>query len=743
MSVKKISIGLFSIIFTAFCAFITAVSFCIPPLWAKNYYKHFVLPDGNLNISIGQASALLLFAAVAVLFYLGLYRIFSRLAEKWLKRIAAILFAAILVLEAAIIILFRGMQPPEVDGGHIYLEALYMLKHGTLAGNQYYLQLYPNNLPITVARYLLYRYVAFGNPAWFLIVDKLAAAVFLDIGIFFLWLLMVKVSNHKMGNILLVMTITWLPLFLYIPYFYTESLALAFPSMVVYLWYRYSRTWRPVYLLLLGLALAIGCQLRENMVLFIPALLIYMFYVLRPKKVLLCCAAILLTFLPATFAAKAYYGQLGYREDLSIKAPMTHWVVLGLSHEGKYNVPDTKLSESLHTQQTKKQADMALIQKRIEDRGPAGLIKLWAVKAARTFSQGDQAYANYNNHPDHYSAAYRYIYGSQKQMMYFIIQFFHAAALFLLTISGLRFFREKRYDIHLLMQICLFGSYLFFAILWEAEPRYSLLFTPYMIFGSVYGLQELHHFLEAKKLLPEPHRWKLQTAGQLAVAFCLLMMLLACAGLNAKTLTETKGKYQDYVVNQLVQKGKHFALVDAHHNAAQTFTADKPFDRITFTPVHFHGKAKYRISLSQGAGSQQKLVFERTFTNHKKPVNGHDAFLLKKELPGGNRQYTMEIRQLSGNPHARLSIYVNGAGGSFELMDVYKDGQFYQNGKPVPKTDLTFSVSKEIIGPYISRRVYDLLFASAALMLAVYCFSVLPAEESKISSKKIRKVADA
>lgn len=75
MFVKKITISLFSIIFTVSCALITIGSFFIAPLWAEKNDPHFVLLDGKWNISTGQMAALFLFAVVAILFYLGCCRI--------------------------------------------------------------------------------------------------------------------------------------------------------------------------------------------------------------------------------------------------------------------------------------------------------------------------------------------------------------------------------------------------------------------------------------------------------------------------------------------------------------------------------------------------------------------------------------------------------------------------------------------------------------------------------------------
>ncbi|WKB34778.1 glycosyltransferase family 39 protein [Terrilactibacillus sp. S3-3] len=229
--------------------------------------------------------AIMLFATITVLFFLALYRIFSTMKDAWLKGMAAGLMAVILIAEIAIITLFKGIFPPAVDGGHIYSDALYLLKHGNLLQNAYYLQVYPNNVAITVIRYWLYRYVAFGNPSAFMLVDKITAAIFLNVGIYFSWKLIVRLFSMKMANVFLVMTLACLPLFLYIAYFYTDTVAILFLSaLLVYLWYLYDKTKKPLYMILMGLLLAAGCEVREDLILFLPAMIIYMFFVLKWKK---------------------------------------------------------------------------------------------------------------------------------------------------------------------------------------------------------------------------------------------------------------------------------------------------------------------------------------------------------------------------------------------------------------------------------------------------------------------------
>lgn len=727
---KERLVYIFSAVFGLSIGFFLIFSVLLPVFVRKN-------ADwlaGQNGKSIWISLALILFAIITVLFFLALYRIFSIIKEAWMKAIAAGLMAVILIAEIAIIVLFKGIYPPAVDGGHIYSDALYLLGHGHLRQNAYYLQVYPNNIAITVVRYWLYRYAAFGNPAAFMPVDKMAAALFLNIGIYFSWKLIVRLFNIKMANVFLVMTLTCLPLFLYIVYFYSDTVVIFFPPLLVYLWYLYDRTKKPLYIILMGLALAIGCQIREDLILFLPAMIIYMFFVLRPKKVLINAGIVAVLLLAVNFSAQSYYQHLGFKQNDAVRMPTSHWMMLGLSPTGGYNQHDLEWTLGQPTQWQKKQADFRQISERIKEKKISGLARLWAVKAVRTFADGSRGYYWYTKNAAHYSAAYEYIFGLQKALMLFIIQVFHIANLFLLMLSSIRFFRTKKYDVNLLMQICLFGSFLFFIFLWEAEPRYSLLFTPFMIMGAVYGLEELNRLFD-RSARPVFAGLSFPALSRLLLAAGLLAAVLACAFINFKPLTQNNEVRKAYDVNQIQVRGKTYAVVDAHHNVEQTFQADKPFTRVSVGTAASRGQADYRLSVMRKG---KTAIAEVPFHSNKKRVNGFMIFSFKKPIAGDGRDYRLLIRQLTGSGDSKLLLAMNGKG-VYEPRDMYPDGHLLQNGRPIKDADLTFTVYKKEFRPYLSENMYGALFLAAIMMIMVYVFSIMKGNFSE--EKNARKRA--
>ncbi|WKB35002.1 hypothetical protein QS257_14730 [Terrilactibacillus sp. S3-3] len=185
------------------------------------------------------------------MFYIAFYRFLSLLTSFWLRNITAFMVIIIVLLEIAIIVLFHTIMPPVEDGGHTYIEALYLLKHHHSSDNIYF-QVYPNNIPITILRYWLYRFFSLVSVSNYMFIDKTTCAAVLSVCIFFSWKLVIKLFDLRMGIIFLLMTATCFPYFFYIIYFYTDTIALMFPVICLYFWYLYQQSKKIRYLLLLS-----------------------------------------------------------------------------------------------------------------------------------------------------------------------------------------------------------------------------------------------------------------------------------------------------------------------------------------------------------------------------------------------------------------------------------------------------------------------------------------------------------
>lgn len=672
--------------------------------------------------------SVLLFSIIVLLFFMAAYRFFSRLTRFGLNVAAGGLAAAMILFEWVIIAGF-SILPPTLDGGHTYGEALYLLAHGHASGDFYY-KVYPNNIPITVLRYWLYRLFSMVHFSNYMLIDKTACAVVLNVGIYFSWKLVNRLFDAKMGNLFLLMTLTSFPLFFYITYFYTDTVTLMFPAMFLYLWYLYHRSMKIRYLFLAGLLLGIGYEIRPNLILFLPALAIYMLFVLRLKKVLLNLIVIGAMMVAAGFFVHAYDQHLGYTSDPSLSMPTTHWIMLGLSRYGEYNGADYMLTRNQHTQQGKIQVDVQQIKSRIIDKGVPGLVDLWVIKTAETWSIGSRGFDIYTDVSAHPTMAYEYVFGRQNQLVLYIVQIFHVVNLFLLAFSALNYFRTNKVSLNILIQICLLGNFVFYVFLWEAEPRYSLLFTPFMILGAVFGFNEFWHAIHGLKA----GRFRKVMKGKMPVwilSSFLMVCVIACAWMNVQKYARDLTVQNQYIVDQKKTDGIQSAFVDAHHAIRQTFRASSPFTHVSLSVYSKKGQGVYNFSIANL--SSHKNIFSKNFTSAQVGPGQDLTFSLKEDAPGTGSQYQITVRQISGAQGGKLGFWLYGNG--YDRGDIYPDGQFMETGAQIKNADLKFQVYSIQERPYLSMEAYCLLFSIPVLMLLFYAYVFLKGRSGKINIK--------
>ncbi len=715
MLLKRGIISLFSIVF-GICFFgVFLLCFTFPML--IKIYNHID------RVSI----ALFLFSFIVVIFYIAVYHFLSNKKAFWLNHITFGLFVIAVLIEIWIITMFKTILPPKIDGGHTYAEALYLLAHGHSSGN-IYLKVYPNNIPITVLRYLLYRICSIVHIKNYLTIERIICAILLNVSIYFSWKIVKNYFDKKMGIIFLLMNLTCFPLFVYILYFYTDTMAIIFPVLLLYLWLIYQRSMKIRYILLLGLFLGIGCQIRQNLILFLPALAIYMSFVLRWKKTVANLLIIIVAFFSIHFIAQTYYIHLGYNQSNKFKMPTTHWIMMGLSKDGGYSTKDYLITRSQPSQQAKIQENINQIKQRIYEKKNDGLAYLWGVKMARTWADGTRGYYWYTYISTQRPLIYEYLFDHQKQLILFVIQIFHIVNIFFLLISTLHFFRTKKVNLNLFIQICLFGNFVFYVFLWEAEPRYTLLFTPYMFLGAVFGLNEMIKILarirNEQPKLKKGKKW----SPQIFFPISLIIIVIVCALLNYQEYAKNRMDYKQYSVNQFYNTGGASVPVNKNSMIEQTFNPQYAFNHILLGVKSINGNGIYEISISK-LGSN-KVLYKKSINSSQVEPRHYLAIVTRKNIPSSYRHYKISVKQISGTHHSSINLSLNGRG--YEWRDLYKGGVIIQNNKELSKADLQFKVYSLVKKPYLSAKLYVCLFSVPIFILIFYIYNVLRYRSTKV-----------
>ncbi|WKB35000.1 hypothetical protein QS257_14720 [Terrilactibacillus sp. S3-3] len=105
-----------------------------------------------------------------------------------------------------------------------------------------------------------------------------------------------------------------------------------------------------------------------------------------------------------------------------------------------------------------------------------------------------------------------------------------------------------------------------------------MLFTPFMILGAVFGLEELMKIADLRRT--GKTKVIVEIWSRIVLSICLLLSVLLCAILSYQEDTQTKIAYKQYSVNQFYQTGGATVTVNKQNSIEQTFKAQFAFNRI-------------------------------------------------------------------------------------------------------------------------------------------------------------------
>lgn len=705
MAGKRRLIQLFSGAFVLFGGVFLLMS-SAGPLFLGTYLNY-----GNLAYSaLDLTWILLLLTVVFILFLLSMHRLLCACHEKTVYRLRFMLVAVIGVYELFLLIVFSGVQPPEIDGGHVFMKAYHLLETNRNDASAIYFQIYPNNLPLLLIRYGLYRIFPFQSVDALLFLDHLLCMTVLNCAIFFSAKIVKMAFGLRMSVFFFVLIATCFPLFFYSLYFYSDTLMIMMPPLLIYLWMRYEQG-NKHYGVLFCLLLAAGCVIRQNLILFLPALIIYLLLQKRMKQVLILSVVTLGALLIMQNSVVQLAEGMHLKSNDRVKMPTTHWIMLGLSEQGRYNYKDFQRTFNKETQEEKRKVTTDEIKKRLHEKSIGALVSLWFVKAFRVYADGSMGYYWYLGNTSTHSLMYDYLIGGQRALFLLIIQAFHCANLFFLLCSALRSYRKKQIDTDLLLQIMLFGNFVFYIFVWEAEPRYALLFFFPFLIMNCYGVSRLQLWLSEKRQM---HRSLWPITSQRA-AHLLVILLLAVTVFHFRAITQESDVQYRYAINQNQRKGSLQARVSLNRNVSQTFYADRSFDHISLGMSRSKGEGTYQVTLRSRSGDEGQT---KRFTKHDLKRGTLSDFNFVRPFRG-KKKYVLTVSMIGNQQQSYLDLAIHGKG-LFEQRDLYRGGSLRVNGRMLEGKDLQFRAYLRDTRPYLSTTSYFAFVSILLLMIILF-----------------------
>lgn len=439
-----------------------------------------------------------LLAIIIFSFLVIAYRWMNRLGKRGLIIFTVINFFILVLLQAFFIRYFQ--VNPTWDVGDVYRTALEQ-KNIFDSLPDYFTVRYPNNIPLLTFFILGMRFLdLFGiTDYYFYFTIFNAFAIVLTLGCLY-WFI-----NRRLGLVsatwtsLLMLFIS--PLYMYVPIVYTDTLVMLFPilGLIFYdLFYHSRNGWRYLYLILLGLILAVGVLVKTNAIIIVVAIMIH--YVMRNplKKWIQLLIGVALPFILVNVIYQGIMSPLYPNGKEELGFPMTHWVMMGLEGNGGYYHQDVEYTLSLKyaglTNEEIKDIHIDRIKDRLSDYGIKGFLDHLHKKINYTWAEGTYFVPEkLRREPINTNGYQSYIFGEKNEIYIYSAQAVHLVILGLMALSGAYLLKNRNSFLYV-AAIAIFGNFLFL-MMWETRSRYLVLYLPLMMMLCAYAMA---HFNKIK-----------------------------------------------------------------------------------------------------------------------------------------------------------------------------------------------------------------------------------------------------
>lgn len=405
---------------------------------------------------------------------------------------------------------------PSWDFGQIYANPISLLSTSQLS-NPEYLAEFPNNLFLVFVIYIIDGLASLFHITNFLAVGIVFNIIMIDLAIYFLYLTVNRLYNKKMGFFVLLLCFFITPFFTYVPIFYSDTLTMLFPILALYcytVFIQKDQEWNRKNILLwiiIITAILMGMQIKFTVIIMLIAILIDYFFRVRTttwKKFLPLIVAVFgIVFLG--FHSLQSYLVYKWDIDLNEQIPYTHWIMMGLVHDGGYDKTEYRYTRTFHTKEEKTKANIDMIKSRLGAYGPAGYLKFLNHKLAVTWNDGTyyapeklrrfplsannivyQTFSNQGRYYKYYSGVANAI---------------HLVLLLLIMGSTVLTLYHRQADVVSVCRLAVMGLTIFL-LLWETRSRYLVQFLPLIIVCALPIIdQTMKYIINLLKIRREEH----------------------------------------------------------------------------------------------------------------------------------------------------------------------------------------------------------------------------------------------
>ena len=486
----------------------------------------------NSNVSKVYNYNPFILIALVICYIIGIIFIYKKICKANIKNkrlVVGIIFGITIILQLLFSYFF--MVIPSWDFGYVYNLATNFDMNISSKIEDWYLYQYPNNIAITVLLTIIFDIFRFIHIEAYTIIGIILNIFFIDISIFFLYKSVKEIFGYNKAIFALILMCLMTPIYTYAPIFYTVTLTMVYPILLLYLFILinkkankdklFSKT-NILLALLAGTVLFIGMQIKITVsIIFIAMILVEILYV-RYKEIFKIGTIVIISLILFILVKNKYLSNIRDKNiEYKLEFPYTHWIMMGINYKnevmiGGYSGEDNGFTDSISGgKDVRKAENVKIIKERLSNLiRNHDLVRFEISKMVFTWGDGTYyAPEKLRKYPVRKGIQHEFILAKGKYsyiyMYYAEIQ--HLGILIFMVISSILNYKVKKNfendlkeKINIIANMSIFGL-LIFLIIWEARSRYIVNFIPIMLLAQFYGIDKFYDYIliKRKRSLPE------------------------------------------------------------------------------------------------------------------------------------------------------------------------------------------------------------------------------------------------
>lgn len=358
----------------------------------------------------------------------------------------------------------------------------------------------------------------------------------------------------------------------------------------------------------------------------------------RRKTALYRLVVLVLTLVVMGSAAKLIKTDASrYNTDTSYNFPIEHWLMVGITGDGRLTGEDMKYTSSFETKEEKQAADRAAIEEALEERGTLGTAVFLIGKIGVTWADGtDEYYTRTSQSENSQVVLYQLVSGAKRGALMLYCQAFRIIVLLLAVMGILREIIRKSYDSFFSVCVITVLGGLVFYMFWEGKPVYSL---PFMQFLALIACDAWNPMSRAYYESVERSRFA-RRIERTAIVMIIALVLVVFGSDSEQIL-----RGQTYTTWSIVCSSpaiKEYVRIKPGKTMEQDFSPAYNFNRIRLVGKKTSDRdCRYGITLS--CGNEKLVYFEvKSSDIHKKKI----VLSFDEIKPEKGKMYRITIQNL-------------------------------------------------------------------------------------------------